>query len=119
MNDTIGFMYDDETAVRFAAHTTGLDEPTCAAVLHSRDRYQLGLGMLPPDLAEGLGASAESIREILPALFPPEHMASRYVLPAYERAFVVQDAKLDERIVRAVLDADLMYMRRLGIAVAC
>lgn len=118
MNDTIGFTYDDETAVRFAAHATGLSEPTCAAVLRSRDRYQLGLGILPDDFAEGLGASAGSIREMLPALFPPEHMAARYVLPANERVFVIHETKLDEQIVRAVLDADLMYMRRLGIAVA-
>ncbi len=42
MNDKIGLVYDDEAAVRFAAHATGLAESACAA---SVDRLAVALAV--------------------------------------------------------------------------
>jgi hypothetical protein len=49
--NTRGFLYDDEGVGRYAHATTGLDEVTVRVVLRSRDRYNLGLGIYPEELA--------------------------------------------------------------------
>jgi len=116
VNDTIGLTYDDDAAVHFGHQTTGLDATIVAAVLRSRDRYELGLGILPEECGEALATTPAAARAKAPELFPAEHQRKRYVSPPLERAFIVRDTGINEHAVRVVLDADLEYMRRRGIA---
>ena len=114
MNDTIGLIYDDEAAVHFAHKATGLDEATVAAILKARDRYQVGLGVYAAEVLEGV-ESPEQIRAAHPDLFFPLYMKRRYVDPVLEREYIVRELGIDEPSVRAVISADVEYMRKRGI----
>lgn len=111
--DETGRIYDYDTAVHFVHSTTGVAAPTIEAVFRARDEYHLGLGILPPDGLEDV--TPEAMRTLAPALFPPNHIARRFVNPPNERAFVVMRTGIDEPTVLTVLTADEAYMRRIGI----
>jgi hypothetical protein len=81
-------IYQDER-VRYVHATTGLDEGTVRAVLRSRDRYNLGLGVYPAELAQE-GETPEGIRAEHPQPVPdaPHRVALRRRSP---RAAVRRD----------------------------
>ena len=109
--ETPGFIYDDEGVVRYVRATTGLDEGTVRAVLRSRDRYNLGLGVFPEELAQE-GETPEGIRAEHPDLFPTHHIASRFVDARLERQYAAIDSGIDHTDVRGILAADREYTRR-------
>jgi hypothetical protein len=108
--DTRGFLYDDEGAVRYVHATTGLDEVTVRAVLRSRDRYNLGLGIYPEELAQE-GDTPEGIRADHPDLFPLHHVAWRFVDIRLEGEYVALDSGIAGADVRRILAADRDYTR--------
>jgi len=103
--------YDVDTAISFASRYTGVDEATAAKVLESLYRFQMGMGIGPDD--DGDGAR---LRELWPELFPPENMAIRYVDVDLEQRFVARDSGVASATIQAVLDADMEYLKRLGLA---
>ncbi len=115
MNDTAGLVYDDDAAVLFAMKLTGLDERLVRRVLRSKDRYLLGMGIMPSDGADALGATPEELREGNPSLFPQGNVDQRYVSEPLQHAFIVRDSSVNEQTVAAILQADDEYMRRRGI----
>jgi hypothetical protein len=121
MDDTMGLTYDDDAAAYFAHVRTGLGQGTVRCVLRSRDRYLLGLGILPRDAAEGTADRGghfdvpEPIRAAHPDLFPVLNMRRRYVDTRLEREYVMRDTGLDADTVCRVIGADIEYMRRHGI----
>lgn len=110
---TLGFIYDCDTAAHVIRTRTALSEAVVAAVLASRDAYQLGLGILPPDAIEGVAPA--DVRAKHPDLFPERNMASRYIAEGLEREFVVRETGLDASIVERVQAADLAYMEAIGV----
>ncbi len=114
MSDTSGLIYDDEAAVAFVQKTTRLEEATVRAVLRSRVRYELGLGVLPPEAADD--ETPEQIRAAQSDLFPASNMADAVVDATLEREYIMRDSDVAEPLIRAVLDADREYMRRRDIA---
>jgi hypothetical protein len=114
MNDTVGRIYDSETAVHFIHKLTGIDVDVVTAALTSRDRYALGLGIIcPEDAWDEHDPSA--IRASAPALFPPQNIMERFVNTNLERVYIVMDSGVDAAVVREIIAADEEYMRRLGI----
>jgi hypothetical protein len=113
MNDTSGLIYDDEAAVRFVRTATGLDEDTIRAVLRSRTRYGLGLGTLPPEVADD--ETPEQVRAAQPDLFPASHLTEHLVDTTLEREYIMRDSDIAEPLIRAVLNADHEYMRGRGL----
>lgn len=114
--DVASPIYDSNTAVQLAHEATGVVPEVCAKVLLSRDRFELGLGILADDV-EIFETTAAELRKKHPAFFDPEHIKERYVDDTLELGFIVADTGLDEETVQAVLDADLEYMRTLGLLV--
>ena len=112
MIDTIGFMYDHDTAVHFAHSETGIGEDVVDRVLLARDRYHRGLGILP---AEADSERPDAIRASHGDLFDADHMARRFLSPPLEREFIVRTTGIASADVRAVQQADEKYMRKLGI----
>jgi hypothetical protein len=113
MNDTIGLTYDDDAAAHFVSTTTGLDAATVERALRPRDRYHLGLGLLPHDAFDDV--TPAQVRASAPRLFPPEYIARRYVAVPLERKFIMHETGLDEETVCRIQDADESYMRKRGI----
>ena len=109
--ETPGFIYDDEGVVRYVCATTGLDEGTVRGVLRSRDRYNLGLGVFPEELAPE-GETPEGIRAEHPDLFPLHHIAWRFVDARLEGQYVAIDSGIDDADVRRILAADREYTWR-------
>jgi hypothetical protein len=107
-----GLLYEDEGVVRYVHATTGLDEATVRVVLRSRDRYNLGLGVFPEELAQE-GETPEGIRAEHPELFPTHHVASGFVDAGLERQYVAIDSGMAAADVRRILAADLEYTRRV------
>lgn len=114
MNDTMGLIYDDDAAVHFGHAHTGLSETVVRTVLQAKDRYHLGLGILPAEAAEG-DETPEAIRARHPDLFPARNIEARYLAIPLERTFVTRETSLSEDVVNAVLEADDAYMRKVGI----
>ncbi len=114
MSDTSGLIYDDEAAVAFVQKTTRLEEATVRAVLRSRVRYELGIGVLPREAADD--ETPEQIRAAQSDLFPARNMAEAVVDTTLEREYIMRDSDVAEPLIRAVLDADREYMRRRDIA---
>ena len=112
MTETSGLIYDDEAAVHFVQKTTRLEEATVRAVLRSRVRYELGLGILPREAADD--ETPEQIRATQADLFPASHMADGIVDATLEREYIMRDSDVAEPLIRAVLDADREYMRQRG-----
>jgi hypothetical protein len=106
--------YDSEAAARFAQQTTGIDEVTIVKFIRSKDRLELGTGILPPDIDLD-GATAQTIRAAQPDLFPPEYAARRYLSLELQRKFIERDAGIDGETVARLQDAEHEYMRRQGI----
>ncbi len=113
MKGSIALTYDFREANRFARKATGIDEATCVKVLESRDRFYLGLEILPKDDLHGL--TAADLRVAHPAFFDPKHILQRLVDPRIECAFIMMDTGLSGSLVSAIIDADLEYMRKQGI----
>ena len=93
-------IYEDER-VRYVHATTGLDEGTVRAVLRSRDRYNLGLGVFPEELAQE-GETPEGIRAEHPDFFPLHHIASRFVDARLEGQYVAIDSGIADADVRRI-----------------
>ncbi len=106
-------IFDDEAATQFAITQTGLDPTTIAAVFAARDRYGVGMGVLPDDWLEGVTPAA--IRAEAPELFPAAHMAERYVSTERELAYVARTTGFVSATVEAVLQADFDYQVKVGI----
>jgi len=108
-------IYDADDAVQFAQTETGIDPEVILDILSSRDRYHIGMGLLPDD--EEMGPKGVELRRRHPDLFPPENIDVRYVGVELEREFIVRDTGVNSEVVRAVMEADDEFMRLLGIAV--
>jgi hypothetical protein len=105
---------EDEAAVQFAHTMTKLHEATIRAVLRSRDRYSLGLGIKPQELAHE-GETPEGIRAEQPDLFPADSMTERVVNTTLELEYIMRDSDVAEPLIRTVLAADREYARRRGV----
>lgn len=112
--DVAGVVYDGETAIDFAHEMTGIDRDVCRSVILSRGRYELGMGIVADDV-EYFETTAEELRKKYPQFFKPKHLKERYVAEELERGFIAAETGVDPKTVAAVLDADLEYMRRLGL----
>ncbi len=107
--------YDREGAVEFASCTTQLDSAIVSAVLAARDLYRQAVGVDTPrtPLDEEIGAS---MRTKYPTLFPPDVLKIRFVSPRLQRDFVMNEACVDETVVRRVIGAERDYVERKTIA---
>ncbi|HEV3192145.1 MAG TPA: hypothetical protein VGY54_16650 [Polyangiaceae bacterium] len=114
MNDTKGLTYDSDAAANFAHVTTGIDVASVAKFMLAKDRYELGLGILPDDIDLD-GATATTIRAMHPDLFPADYVKRRYLSFPLQRAFIERDSGLNGEIIARLLDADDAYMRKQGI----
>lgn len=106
--------YDCDHAVAFICAETGLPESTVWTVLNSRDRYHLGMEILPAGGLEEMGSPAV-IRAADPDLFPKSAMAQHLLDPALELEFVDRHCGEDRTRIESVLLADVEYMRKVGI----
>jgi hypothetical protein len=114
MNDTMGLIYDDDAAIHFAHKATGLPEEIVRRALRSKDRYLLGLGILPAEAALD-GETPQAIRAAHPDLFRAENIRRRFIAIESEREYIRRDSGLDAASVEAIISADDEYMRRRGI----
>ncbi len=96
----------------FVCRATGLSEQTVGGILLSKGRYLIGMGIVPgyEDVVNAAGR-----RSAHPDLFPAEHMATRTVMPALERAFIERDTGFDAVDIYAVLTAEMQWMRDRGM----
>ena len=108
-------VYDIDKAVQFGSEATGQDPEVVFAILCARDRYLLGMGIVPED--ENVGPKAAEIRRMHPDLFPVVHMDNRRVVPRLEEEFILRDSGVGADVVRRVMGADYQLMFRLGILV--
>ena len=108
-------VYDIDEAVQFGSEATGQDPEVVFAILCARDRYLLGVGIVPED--ENVGPKAAEIRRMHPDLFPVVHMDNRRVVPRLEEEFILRDSGVGADVVRRVMGADYQLMFRLGILV--
>jgi hypothetical protein len=113
MADTIGLVYDCDAAAHFVQTTTGIAEDTVRRVMAARDRYHLGLSILPAEAVED--ETPDEIRASQSDLFPADHIARRFLSPPLEREFIVRTTDIGPLDVLAIQVADEEYMRRQGI----
>ncbi len=78
------------------------------------DRYALGRGIFPAELAEDADLPRR-IREAHPDLFPEANTEDRHIGRPLERAFILRETGFVETDVVAVLAAADEYMRRAGM----
>jgi hypothetical protein len=113
-------IWDWDEAVQFVHEMTGISVDIVSEILRSKDRYELGLGIVPAsdDDLEIYGVTQTELRESHPQLFPREDIEERYVDPGLELEFIAEDTEVGTNIIARVQDAEFEYRRKLGLIYA-
>jgi hypothetical protein len=107
----LGLMYDDESAVAFAAAETAHDDTTVRRVLAARDLHLACLGVTEAPS----GVDVEALRAANDDIVTADDVHERRVTYEAEAAFVLRMTRLSPRVVVAVLAADVEYMSKRGL----
>ncbi len=130
MNDTMGLVYDAESAMALGVQLTGFARETLEKYQRGKDLFEFGTGILGEDitfhpeeawLGRDSGQDGDTtvtpaeFRRRYPRFFPERNVRDRFLDTGLERRFVAEISGLSEGVVAACQGAHDEYMRRVGI----